>query len=160
MLNCTKEILLSGSSPVVDSLSRRDTALYRAGYLLLSDSVSDKFIDIPRMNQNLRFNIEGLSYELPYYDSCQLWSYSNSICLLVVYRTEMTVACHRSQYCPLSIDFKFNSVEDYGVIINDQRGDHTSRYELCWKHNKIFTTEIKDLNKVTLSQLASSSYKF
>ena len=146
-MNQTIKTILNTEQPKITTLSDKEKRIYEAGIGILGAIISDDFLDIPRLPKD-KYSTDGLFYEIPYYDSEQLWTQSNQRFLLVVYKIE-----NRSSWCPLRIDFKLVDEKNYGIYVYDQSGQRTVKRELMSCENGIYFTEIDNYQSVRLSEL-------
>ncbi|WP_431785948.1 hypothetical protein [Paenibacillus lactis] len=137
-------------SPLISSLSEEEILAYEIGLKLLGISVSDDFLDIPEMSLH-KSEKDGLYYEIPYYNSEQLYTQDNQRMLIVVYSFTDGSYC-----CPLRIDFKYINKEnetDYWLYVYDQSGQKTRKWELVAHENGRSYTMIPEHSTIKLSEL-------
>jgi len=107
---------------------------------------------LPRLPKD-KYSREGLFYEIPYYDSDQLWTQSNQQrFLIVVYKIEKTKT-GMSSWCPTRIDFKIVDEKNFSILVYDQSGERTIKRELMSCEDGKFYTEIDNYESVKLSEL-------
>jgi len=148
-MNQTIKTILNTEQPKITTLSDKEKRIYEAGIGILGAIISDDFLDIPRLPKD-KYSTDGLFYEIPYYDSEQLWTQSNQRFLLVVYKIE-----NRSSWCPLRIDFKLVDEKNFSVLVYDQSGERTVKRELMSCEDGIYFTEIDNYQSVRLSELVN-----
>ena len=123
-MNLTIKNCLDTEQPKINTLTDKEKRIYKTGLTALGLIICDEFFDIPRLPKD-KYSIEGLFYEIPYYDSDQLWIQSNQQrFLLVVYKIEKTKTGMSSQ-CPMRIDFKIVNDKNYSILVYDQSGERT-----------------------------------
>ena len=115
---------LDTEQPKITTLTDKEKRLYKAGIGILGTIVCEEFFDLPRLPKD-KYSMEGLFYEIPYYDSEQLWTQNNQQrFLLVVYKIEKTKTGMSSQ-CPMRIAFKIVNDKNYSILVYDQSGERT-----------------------------------
>jgi len=143
---------LDTEQPKITTLTDKEKRLYKAGIGILGTIVCEEFFDLPRLPKD-KYSKEGLFYEIPYYDSDQLWTQSNQQrFLLVVYKIEKTKT-GMSSWCPMRIDFKIIDEKNYSILVYDQSGERTVKRELMSCEDGKYYTEIDDYENVKLSEL-------
>jgi len=153
-MNQTIKTILETEQPKITTLSDKEKRIYEAGIGILGAIISDDFLDIPRLPKN-KYSTNGIFYEIPYYDSEQLWTQSNQQrFLLVVYKIE-----NRSSWCPLRIDFKLVDEKNFSVLVYDQSGERTVKRELMSCEDGIYFTEIDNYQSIRLSELINIKNK-
>lgn len=129
----------------------KEKKLYEASLLLLASTVCQEFIDIPKLPKD-RFSRDGLFYTIPFYDDETMYSSGGlQRLVLVVWRV-----INKSSYCPLRIDVKIVDANNFYIIIYDQGGEKTEKRELLIRENGTYYSQVKDYNKITLSQLVKT----
>jgi len=146
-MNQTIKAILDTEQPKITTLSDKEKRIYEAGIGILGAIIPDDFLDIPRLPKD-KYSTNGLFYEIPYYDSEQLWCSDNQRFLLVVYKIE-----NKSSWCPLRIDFKIVDEKNFGIYVYDQSGQRTIKRELMSCEDGIYYTEINNYKNVRLSEL-------
>ena len=146
-MNQTIKTILNTEQPKITTLSDKEKRIYEAGIGILGAIIPDDFLDIPRLPKD-KYSTNGLFYEIPYYDSEQLWCSDNQRFLLVVYKIE-----NKSSWCPLRIDFKIVDEKNFGIYVYDQSGQRTIKRELMSCEDGIYYTEINNYKNVRLSEL-------
>jgi len=149
-MNPTIKNYLETEQPKITILSDKEKRIYEAGIGILGTIISDDFFDIPRLPKN-KYSTDGLFYEIPYYDSEQLWCSNSQRFLLVVYKIK-----NKSSRCPLRIDFKLVDEKNYGIYVYDQSGQRTVKRELMSCKDGIYYTEIDNYQSVRLSELVNT----
>lgn len=147
--------LVKTKQPKISTLGDEEIRAYKTGLQMLALSISEDFFNIPPIS-NDRFSQTGLFYEIPYFDSEQLWTSDNQRTLLVIYNTTR----NKSSYCPLRIDFKFKLTEDsvdYWLYAYDQSGERTVKWVLVAKEGTDNYTTIHKHETVKLSELIGYS---
>jgi len=123
-MNPTIKNCLDNEQPKITNLTDKEKRIYEAGIGILGLIICDEYFDIPRLPKD-KYSMEGLFYEIPYYDSEQLWTQNNQQrFLLVVYKIEKTKTGMSSQ-CPMRIDFKIVNDKNYSILVYDQSGERT-----------------------------------
>jgi len=133
--------------PKLKSLSEKERGIYKFAIELLGETVCEDFLDLPPLPQD-KYSTDGLYYSIPYLDDETLFEMGNAIMLLVVYKIE-----NGSSYCPLRIDFKYESIESYSLIVYDQSGQRTEKRLLFSREKENYFSEIDKHNTVLLSEL-------
>jgi len=144
---------LDTEQPKITTLTNKEKRLYETGIRILGTIICDKFFDLPRLSKD-KYSIDGLFYEIPYYDSEQLWESNNQRFLLVVYKIEKTKT-GMSSWCPMRIDFKLLDEKNYSILVYDQSGERTVKRELMSCENGVHFTEISNYKSVKLSELVN-----
>jgi len=145
---------LDTEQPKITTLTDKEKRLYEAGIGIFGAIICDKFFDLPRLPKN-KYSTEGLFYEIPYYDSEQLWTQSNQQrFLLVVYKIEKTKT-GMSSWCPMRIDFKIVDKKNYSILVYDQSGERTVKRELMSCEDGKYYTEVDNYKSVKLSELVN-----
>jgi len=145
---------LETEQPKITILSDKEKRFYKAGIGILGTIVCDEFFDLPRLPKN-KYSIEGLFYEIPYYDSDQLWTQSNQQrFLLVVYKIEKGKVGMTS-WCPMRIDFKIIDEKNFSILVYDQSGGRKIKKELMACEDGVYFTEISNYKSVKLSELVN-----
>ena len=151
-MNPTIKNYLETEQPKITTLTDKEKRIYEAGIGILGSIVCDDFFDLPRLPKD-KYSIEGLFYEIPYYDSDQLLTQSNQQrFLLVVYKIEKTKT-GMSSWCPARIDFKIVDEKNYSILVYDQSGERTIKRELMSCEDGKYFTEIDNYESVKLSEL-------
>ena len=148
-MNPTIKKYLDTEHPKITTLSDKEKRIYEAGIGILGTIACEDFLDIPKLSKD-KYSIDGLFYEIPYYDSEQLWSSNNQRFLLVVYKIE-----NRYLWCPFRIDFKLVDENNYSILVYDQLGDRTIKRELMSCEDGKYFTEINNYKSVRLSELVN-----
>ena len=148
-MNPTIKKYLDTEHPKITTLSDKEKRIYEAGIGILGTITCKDFLDISKLSKD-KYSIDGLFYEIPYYDSEQLWSSNNQRFLLVVYKIE-----NRSSWCPLRIDFKIVDEKNFSILVYKQSGDRTIKRELMSCENGKYFTEIDNYKSVRLSELVN-----
>jgi len=148
-INLTIKNLLKTEQPKITNLSDKEKRLYKAGIGILGTIVCDDFFDLPRLPKD-KYNTDGLFYDIPYYDSDQLWTQDNQRFLLVVYKIE-----NKSAWCTMRIDFKIINEKNFSFLVYDQSGERTIKRELMSCEDGIYYTEIDNYNNIKLSELVN-----
>lgn len=154
LLNRTIEKILNEEKPKIDTLSDDIRNQYVKCLKALSIFVSEDFFDIPRLIGN-KYEQEGYFYEIPYFDSEQLWDFGNQIMLVVVYRLG-----NKSYFCPLRIDMKLIDADNWSIYVYDQSGERTIRKALLKNEKGVYYTDIVNYNSVTLLKLVEDGVGF
>ena len=145
---------LETEQPKITILSEKEKRFYETGISILGTIVCDDFFDLPRLPKN-KYSSEGLFYEIPYYDSDQLWTQSNQQrFLLVVYKIEKGKVGMASS-CLMRIDFKIVDEKNFSILVYDQSGERTIKKELMSCEDGVYFTEISNYKSVKLSELVS-----
>ena len=120
-MNPTIKNCLDTEQPKINTLTDKEKKIYKTGLTVLGLIVCDDFFDLPRLSKD-KYSTDGLFYEIPYYDSKQLWESNNQRFLLVVYKIEKTKT-GMSSWCPMRIDFKIIDEKNYSILVYDQSGE-------------------------------------
>ncbi|WP_297419060.1 hypothetical protein [Clostridium sp.] len=148
-MNKIIENLLKTKQPKIQTLDKREKMLYEVGLGVLGSYISENFFDIPHLPKD-KYSQNGLFYEIPYYDSDQLWCSDNQRMLLVVYQIK-----NKTSFCPLRIDFNITDKNNFNVWVYDQSGERTIKILFLGCENNKYFTEIDDYEKVKLSELVN-----
>jgi len=154
LLNMTIEKILNEEKPKIDTLSDDIRNQYVKCLKALSIFVSEDFFDIPRLIGN-KYEQEGYFYEIPYFDSEQLWESNNQIMLIVVYKIENKTSC-----CPLRIDMKVTDENNWSIYVYDQSGDRTIKRTFLENVQGVYYTEIVNYSSITLWELLKEGVGF
>ena len=139
--------LLDNSQPKIECLKEDERKLYEAGLGVLGVLISENFFDIPKLPVD-KYSTDGLFYEIPYYDSEQLWCSDNQRFLLVIYHIK-----NRSSFCPLRLDFKIVDMKNYAIYVYIQWGERTVKKEFFSCENGECFSDYTDPMAVKLSDL-------
>lgn len=143
----TFDEILNVEKPQIENLTEKTKNKYYSCLRVLSSVVNDKFLDIPRLIGN-KFEQTGYFYEIPFFDSNQLWESNNQIMLIVVYKLENKSSC-----CPLRIDMKLTDIDNWGIYIYDQSGERTIKITLIECESGVYYTDKVNYNDITLSDI-------
>lgn len=146
-MNTVIQGLLDKSTPKIECLSENERKIYEAGLRLLGTIVSEDFFDLPKLSDS-KYSMDGLFYEIPYYDSEQLYSSDNQRFLLVVYHIH-----NRSSCCPLRIDFKLVDMKNYAIYVYIQWGERPLKKEFFCCENSEWFSSYTDYETLKLSDL-------
>jgi len=152
-VNPTIKNCLDTEQPKITTLTDKEKRIYESGLAILGLIVCEDFFNLPRLPKD-KYSKEGLFYEIPYYDSEQLWESNNQRFLLVVYKIEKTKT-GMSSWCPMRIDFKIIDEKNYSILVYDQSGERTVKRELMSCENGVHFTEISNYKSVKLSELVN-----
>jgi len=153
-MNLTIKNCLDTEQPKITTLTDKEKRIYKTGLTALGLIVCEDFFDLPRLPKD-KYSTKGLFYEIPYYDSDQLWTQSNQQrFLLVVYKIEKTKT-GMSSFCPMRIDFKIVDEKNFSILVYDQSGERTIKRDLMSCEDGKFYTEINDYDSVKLSELVN-----
>lgn len=151
-MNTTISERLANETTLVKNINEREAGLYKGALRLLASIVSDDFTDLPEFPRGVnRPTNEGLCYSIPFLDSSMLYSSNNSRDLIVIWKTTSGVS-----ECPLRIGIKFNENDDYAIQVHDQSGQRTVTRDLFARNNSGKTTEFKNFDTITLSDLVKT----
>jgi len=153
-VNPTIKNCLDTEQPKITTLTDKEKRIYESGLAILGLIVCEDFFDLPRLPKN-KYSTKGLFYEIPYYDSEQLWTQSNQQrFLLVVYKFEKTKT-GMSSWCSMRIDFKIVDEKNYSILVYDQSGQRTVKRELMSCEDGKFYTDIDNYESIKLSELVN-----
>jgi len=144
---------LNTEQPKITTLTDKEKRIYEAGIGILGLIICEDFFDLPRLPKD-KYSTKGLFYEIPYYDSEQLWESNQQRFLLVVYKIEKTKT-GMSSWCPMRIDIKIIDEKNYSILVYDQSGERTVKRELMSCEDGKFYTEIDNYESVKLSELVN-----
>jgi len=151
-MNPTIKNCLDTEQPKITTLTDKEKRIYKTGLTALGLIICDDFFDLPRLPKD-KYSTEGLFYEIPYYDSDQLWTQSNQQrFLLIIYKIKK-IKTGMSSFCPMRIDFKLLDEKNYSILVYDQSGERTVKRELMSCEDGKFYTEIDNYMSVKLSEL-------
>ena len=146
----TLKELVTVSKPKIETLDKKEGALYKFGIDLLSAVTCEEFLDLPLLPDN-RFDTDGLFYTIPYFHDDMLWSNGLSRMVLVVWEVR-----ERSSFCPMQISFEFTDRDNYNLIVHDQTGERTTRKSLFQKDKGQTYTDIPNCRTITLKGLVET----
>ncbi|WCK57390.1 hypothetical protein PP175_25320 (plasmid) [Aneurinibacillus sp. Ricciae_BoGa-3] len=155
-MNSMIQHLLETKVPKIKNLSEKERNIYEVGLKLFARVVSEDFLDIPELPAD-KYGKDGLFYEIPYFDSEQLWEDDGKQRMLLV----VCQIQDKSSFYPLRIDFKFDVEEklNFWFYVYDQSGERTVKKELISCENDEYFSQINNYNTVKLSELVQS-FKF
>ncbi|MNV61101.1 hypothetical protein D3C71_1535950 [compost metagenome] len=149
---------LKHQEPKIKELDQQERMYYKGALGMLGLFIPENFFDLPALGDfSNRFSVEdGLYYEIPYFDSDQLWSYGNKRTLLVVLQIEKrsSIGVFRIEVEHTFLDNGDIDGKNFKIICYDQPvGQRHIPKEMIVRENGVFYTQIPGHGNMTLSQL-------
>lgn len=145
--------LALNEKPKIELLSNEAKRDYKLGLFILSTCISEDFFDLDKLPRE-RFEKDGYFYNIPYFDDEVLSTIGNKSDLIVIYKVE-----NKTSYCPLRMEVQVIDSENYKVVLCDQTGERTMKYDLIERVGKEIFVDTSNLKNQTLKSLVEKTEK-
>lgn len=140
--------MLETEKPKIDYLSEEEKKIYEKGLRLFSALMSKDFFDIPRINMRMPYKVEGLFYEIPYYDSNMLFENEDKLLFLRVLQIK-----DKSIETLFKIEFSMEDWDDFSFVACYEKLEEPLEYSLVSCKRGEYFTEIHNYDELTLTEL-------